>query len=325
MVAVGVAAGRAYVAADRRRPDPYRDEPYGYARGKPIGPVPSADGTPLHVEEIGAGPTVILSHGFSLNLTLWHHQITTLGDELRLVLYDQRGHGLSGRPPADDWSLEALARDLEAVVRAATDGERVVLVGHSMGGMAVLRSLQASGSEIGGRVAGIVLVDTTAADVMGGMLPGVARRVEAATQALQEVAMRALVGRADRLDLVRRSGTNIAYLGTRLMGFGPKPSPRQVAFVEEMLAQTPSDVWLKLIPGILGFDVADALPAMDLPTMVIVGGHDKLTPAGAARRIADAIPGAELVVVQDAGHSPMLERPAEFNAALRRFVGRVLG
>lgn len=323
-VAAGVAAERTFVRRDRGRFDPFRDEKYGTVRGRAIGPVASFDGTLLHVEEAGAGPvTIVLSHGFSLSLLQWHHQIQDLAAGARLVLYDHRGHGRSGRPPSDDWSLEALARDLDAVIRDAAGDERVVLLGHSMGGMTVLKYCELFPEAIGTRVAGLILADTTSADVMGGMLPGVARRVEAAFQALQAMTMRALAGQADRVDRLRARAGDLSYLSTRLMGFGPKPSPSHVAFIEWMLSETPSEVWLNLVPTLIGLDVHDALPAIDVPTLVAVGDRDRLTPLHAAERIAGAIPSAELVVFEETGHVPMIEHPDEFNDHVRRFLARV--
>jgi pimeloyl-ACP methyl ester carboxylesterase len=324
IVAAGIAAERAFVRRDKQRPDPYKDESYGELRGTPVGPVASFDGTLLHVEEAGDGPvTAVLSHGFSLGSTLWHHQIKGLAKDARLVLFDHRGHSRSGRPAGDGWSLEALARDVDAVVSDRAPDAPVVLVGHSMGGMAALEYARIFPERLGKRVAGIVLADTTAADVMGGMVPA-GRRIVAAVQGLQEAAMRAFAGRAETVDRLRRNGSTMSYLGTRLMGFGPNPSPSQVAFVEQLLSQTPSDVWVNLIPTILGFDLTSVLPEITIPVLIIVGSHDRLTPQHAAERMATALPQAELVVLEGAGHTPMLERPDEFNEHMRGFFSRAL-
>jgi len=322
-VAGGIAAERAFVRRDRSRADPFAKEAYGSVRGASIGPIPSFDGTLLNVEQAGSGPTVVFSHGFSLNLTLWHHQITGLAEDMRLVLYDHRGHGRSGRPESQDWSLEALARDLHAVLSETTGDGPAVVVGHSMGGMTALKYCELFGEQIGRRVGGLVLVDTTAADVMGGVLYGAGRRARAVSQALQEGLMRALTGRADTVDRMRANGSSIAYLSARFFGFGPSPSPAQVDFVERMLAEVPSEVWERLLPTLLGFDVTTVLPVIDIPVLIIVGSHDRLTPPGASVRMARAIPGAELVVLKGAGHSSMLERHEEFNDHVRRFVARV--
>lgn len=320
-IAGGVAAERAYVRRDRRRPDPHRDEQYGTLHGLPLGPVESFDGTVLNVEEIGQGPAIVLSHGFSLNLTLWHHQIKDLASDARLVMYDHRGHGWSGRPPSNEWSLAALARDLDAVLTAT--GEPAVVVGHSMGGMAALKFCEMFPEAIGPRVRGLVLVDTTAADVMGGMVYGAPRRARATAQALQEGLMRALSGRSGALDRVRANGSAMAYLGARALGFGPDPAPSHVDFVERMLAAVPSDVWEHLLPMLLGFDVTPVLESITVPVLIIVGSHDRLTPPGASVRMSRALPDAELVILQGAGHSSMLERHEEFNDHVRRFMAHV--
>jgi pimeloyl-ACP methyl ester carboxylesterase len=321
--AAGVAAERAFLRRERNRPDPYKDEDYGMRHGRSIGPVASFDGTLLNVEEIGTGPTVVFAHGFSLNSTLWHHQIKDLPSDMRLVLYDVRGHGYSGLPPSDDWSLDALAHDMEAVIRDAANREPVIVVGHSMGGMTLLKYVELYPEAIGTRVRGLVLVDTSSADVMGGLLPTTARRAQAAIEGFNEVALRALQGRTDNVDVFRRRTRTLVYLMTRLMGFGSEPSPTQVGFIEKLLSEVPSSVWFKLIPTMLGMDVTRALEAINVPTMVIVGERDKLTPTAAAERIADGIRDSELVVLPDTGHTPMIERPDEFNGLLRRFVARV--
>lgn len=323
-IATGAAAGlaleRYLVGRERGRPDAEAHEPLGRLRGTPIGPIASFDGTPLHVETIGTGsPTIVLSHGYSLNLTSWHYQIRDLAD-YRLVLYDHRGHGRSGAASGGDWSLEALARDLDAVLRAAGQGP-VVVVGHSMGGMAALKYCELFPEAVGERVVGLVLADTTAADVMAGVLPGGARRLEAAVQALQEAAIPALAWldprRADRL---RKRASDLVWLGARFTNFGPKASPAQISFVEQMFQATPMETILALLPAMKGLDVTNVLEVIDVPTLVVVGALDRLTPPGAARRIAAAVKRAELVTIAAAGHMVMMERPDAFNAPLRTFL-----
>ncbi|HEX9711126.1 MAG TPA: alpha/beta hydrolase [Actinomycetota bacterium] len=323
-VAATVAAEKAWVKRDRARADAFGDEPYGLLAGKPLGPLASFDGTKLHVEEIGTGPTVLMVHGFSLALTSWHHQMKDLSAHARMVLYDQRGHGRSGMPPEDGWSLDALARDLDVVVRGCARDEHVVLVGHSMGGMTLLRYAQLFPDEMAKRVRGLVLIDTTSADVMGGMLPGFARRIEATMQGLQEAAMRALAGRGDHVDRLRHRAPDLQYLGTRVMGFAPRPSPRQVDFVHELLAETPTETWLNLIPAMAALDVTEVVASLEVPVLVMVGMHDRLTPPHAAQRIARVLPDGNLVVLPGAGHMPMLEQHEQVTDHLRRFISRVI-
>ena len=191
--AVGLAAERYLVGRDRRRPDPEARENFGELHGRDVGPLESFDGTRLHVEVVdGDGPTIVMAHGFSLDSTQWHYQIRDLAPAFRLVIYDHRGHGRSEKARRGDWSLDALARDMEAVIREHGGSGPVALLGHSMGGMTVLRFAKLFPEQIGSRVAAVVLVNTTAADVMGGMLPGAARRFAAGFQMVQEGLVRGL-------------------------------------------------------------------------------------------------------------------------------------
>jgi pimeloyl-ACP methyl ester carboxylesterase len=322
--AAGLAAERYFVGRDRRRPDPEARETFGELRGRDVGPVTSFDGTQLHAEVVdGDGPTVVFAHGFSLNLTSWHYQIRDLAPAFRLVLYDQRGHGRSEKAKAGDWSLEALARDMEAVIAAHGGPEPLAVVGHSMGGMTLLKFVELFPERIASRVAALVLANTTGADVMGGMLPGAARRFAAGFQMIQEGAVRALASNAKHVDRLRGRTRDLAYLSVRMAGLGPKALPSIVEFVDHMLSETPSEVWASLLPALLGLDVTKVLDVIDVPTLVVAGTHDKLTPPGAAERIASAVKGAELVVIRDSGHMSMLERPLSFNAHLREFLARV--
>ncbi len=140
---------------------------------------------------------------------------------------------------------------------------------------------------------------------------------------VQEGAVRALASNAGRVDRLRGRTRDIAYIAVRMAGLGPKAAPSIVEFVDRMLADTPSEVWAHLLPALLGLDVTDVLDVIDVPTLVVAGTHDRLTPPGAAQRIASGIKGAELVVIRDAGHMSMLERPQSFNARLRTFLAGV--
>jgi pimeloyl-ACP methyl ester carboxylesterase len=320
-----IAAERVYVARDRARPDPDADEPFGELRGEVIDGVVSADGTPLHVEQWGSGPTVVLAHGYCLNLRFWHYQIKDLSRDFRVVAYDQRGHGLSGRPRTEGhWVLDALAEDLGAVM-TATGPEPAVVIGHSMGGMAALAYARDFPESMGSRIAGLVLADTTAADVMNNVVPGVGRWVQATLQGFEEAALKVAVGNADRIGNTWRRYSNLAYLGVRFLGFGPNPSPSKVAYNERVIAETPPDVLVSLFPAVTGLDVTHILPAVDVPVLVIVGSHDKLTPQGAAQRLAESLKDAELYVVPGAGHNSMFEKPDEFDARVRAFLETIPG
>jgi pimeloyl-ACP methyl ester carboxylesterase len=292
---------------------------YGTIRGNPIGPVESFDGTKLYVGEAGAGPTVVFAHGFCLNASSWHYQLQQLSDEFRVVVYDMRGHGESEPPASDDWSMEAHSRDLEAVI-AAVAGGPVIVVGHSMGGMALIKYCGLFPEQLGDRVRALALVDTTAHDVMGGMVPSAARLLTPALRLLEQAATMAAARNPEAFDRVRKNQKNMVALLIKLMGFGPKAHRHQLAFMHQMLQAIPAEILVPIVRTLRTMDVSAALDRIDVPALVIVGARDRLTPRSAARYLATAIDGAQLAVIQHSGHMPMLERPDEFNAVLRRFL-----
>jgi len=304
---------------------------YGTIRGSSIGPVESFDGTKLYVGEAGSGPTVLFVHGFCLNASSWHYQLQEMSDEFRCVVYDMRGHGESERPASDDYAMEAHARDLEAVI--ASIEEPVMVVGHSMGGMALIQYAGLFPEQIGDKVRAVALVDTAAHDVMGGMVPSAARLLTPALRLLEQAATMAAARNPEAFDRVRKNQKNMVALLIKLMGFGPKAHRHQLAFMNQMLQAIPAEILVPIVKTLRAMDVTGALDNIDVPTLVVVGARDRLTPRAAARFLATAIHGARLEVIPHAGHMPMLEQPEEFNAVLRRFLkqpgasygGRALG
>ena len=286
-------------------------------RGTPLDPVTSFDGTALYAEEIGAGPTVVLAHGFCLNHTCWQSVVRELSEGFRLVLFDMRGHGLSAMPETEDWSWDALARDMAAVIDACSPSEPVVVVGHSMGGMAALAYLRLFGDS---RLRALALVDTCARDVIGGMVPAAATLATPALRLLEQAASAAAARNPDGFDRVRRARRDLVSVLVRLMGFGASAPREQVQVMERMLSAVPAEVLVPIVVTLRGFDESGALDEIDVPTLVVVGSRDRLTPPAAAKRMATEIHHATLKTIRGCGHMPMLERPEEFNAILRAFL-----
>ena len=148
VTAVGTAAGLSVAKSLRRKfsdDDPYRDEDFELLDADRSSVVTTPDGVPLAVREVGpenAGLTVVFAHGFCLRMGSFHFQRARLseqwGDQVRMVFYDQRGHGQSGEAAPDTYTVEQLGQDLESVLAVVAPRGPVVLVGHSMGGMTVL-------------------------------------------------------------------------------------------------------------------------------------------------------------------------------------------
>jgi pimeloyl-ACP methyl ester carboxylesterase len=322
-VGAGVTLERALVGRDRRREDPEAGEPFGGIRGAPA-TLASHDGTRLYVEELGQGPCLVFSHGFSLTQDAWHYQRRDLPERYRCVFYDQRGHGRSGRPRGNDYSLEALAGDLKAVLDW-TGEERVVVVAHSMGGIASLQFAELFPEELASRVAGLVLVGSTYVDTVRGMTAAVSAWGSAwAQRTLITGAFRFMGQDPARANQLRRRGSDLGYLGTRLFGFGSNPSPSQVAFIDQTLAGTDVEVWAKVFPSLVDFDLSESLEAVSVPALVAVGDKDRLTPPTAARHMADTIPGSRLLILEDAGHCAFLEEHEVLNAEIVAYADEVL-
>ncbi len=328
--AVGLAAERYAIGRIRRGPDPESDEPFGRLPADRSRTVTTGDGVPLSVEEVGpadAPLTVIFVHGYTLAMGSWHYQRRGLADmrnpRLRMVFYDQRSHGRSGRGPADSASIEQLGRDLDVVLNELAPTGPVVLVGHSMGGMTVMALVEAHPEYFGPRVVGVALLSTST-----GRLAEVSLGLPAALAKLRApilpLLLRGMRSRAALIERGRRVGSDIAWLLTRRYSFGsPDVSPALVEYVGGMIAATPVDVIADFYPALNNHDKLDALGHLrTVETLIVVGERDLLTPLAHSQGMAAELPSAELLVVSGAGHLAMMERPTAVNLRLRTFLHR---
>jgi pimeloyl-ACP methyl ester carboxylesterase len=363
-VGVALAAEKVAVGRIRLRPDPEAAEPFGELCGSEL-TVLADDGVALHVEIDGpddAELTVIFCHGYALNMNCWHYQRRDLGPEYRLVFWDQRSHGRSGRSDSDHATIDQLGADLFAIIRAVVRGGRpVVLVGHSMGGMTIMALAErhpelfgaqapdhASGAEVSDRASGAGISDRASGTgisdrASGARVLGVAL-ISTAPGKLAEgtlglpalfggVVRRAAPGmikgvgkgrRAMLVDRGRQAGGDLAFLITRFVAFGDAGvSPTLVDFVEQMIRATPMDVIADFYGPLMSHDKLAALPVLDgVPTLVLVGDKDRFTPSRHSEDIAQALPSADLVVVPGTGHLVILEQPEAVTEALRGLIKR---
>jgi pimeloyl-ACP methyl ester carboxylesterase len=329
--AAGLAAGAAAagagailaiekVAVGRRRlrPDPAADEPFGQLRGRTL-TVLADDGVPLHTEINGpddAPVTIVFCHGYTLNQDTWHYQRKYLADEARLIFWDQRGHGLSGRSAADRATIDQLGLDLYEVLAATCPGEGpVVLVGHSMGGMTIMALADSRPELFGSKVIGAVLISTAMSQIDPTVwLPAPLRAVarHATPPVLRAASERAAASLVER---GRNAASDLTFLGTRLIAFGdPAISPAIVDFLERIIRTTPIEVVADFYAALCKHDKLTALRALgEIPVVVVTGERDRVVPPKQSESLATAIPGAELFTVPEAGHVIILERPVLIN------------
>jgi pimeloyl-ACP methyl ester carboxylesterase len=323
--AAGLAAGAGVAAAERRHmqriaADPENETLQIPPTGRRLG-THSADGTQLHVELFGPddGATVVLIHGWTELLSYWTYVIGDLtASGHRVVAYDLRGHGQSEPASERDYSLARFGEDLEAVLTATVpDGQRAVVAGHSLGAMSI--AAWAEHHNVEQRVAAAAFINTGVGDLIAEQLlfpvPRIAQGLNAA------VAKRGFLGARTPLP---RASTPVSHAAARYIAFGPEASPAQIAYYERMLVACPPDVRAAVGIAMSEMELHHALARLSVPTLVIAGDKDRLTPPSHARKIAEMLPVlADLIVLDETGHMGPLERPREISRELARLSASV--
>jgi pimeloyl-ACP methyl ester carboxylesterase len=331
LLAVGAAAGvvaeRAVVAKSGRA-DREADEPYGKLRGTPLEVRDSTGGT-LHVEveectrDNPEGITLVFSHGYALNQDCWHYQRRDLRAVGRLVFWDQRSHGRSHRSLPETNTIEQLGRDLYEVISTVVPEGPIVLVGHSMGGMTIMQLALAHPELFGSRVRGLALLSTSPGglrDVPLGLPAFAAKPLHRVLPVTAAVLMR----NADLVEMGRSRVNDLSLLFTRLYSFGSAAPPAMADFTHRMLGETPIDVVAEFLPTLQRHDRHAALRTMSaVPSLVMVGQDDRMTPAEHSLDMARRMPRSELEIMPDSGHMMILEHYEQVNHQLRRLVERV--
>ncbi|MEU9623350.1 alpha/beta hydrolase [Streptomyces sp. NPDC048155] len=258
--------------------------------------------------------TVVFSHGYCLSQDSWHFQRAALRGLVRTVHWDQRSHGRSerGRAQADGVTvgIDQLGRDLKAVIDAAAPEGRLVLVGHSMGGMTMMALADQYPQLIRDRVAAVAFVGTSSGKLgevnFGLPIAG----VNAVRRVLPGV-LRALGSQAELVERGRRATADLFAGLIKRYSFGSRDvDPAVERFAERLIESTPIDVVAEFYPAFTEHDKSAAVPAFrDIPVLILAGDKDLVTPSSHSEAIADHLPDAELVIVPDAGHLVMLEHP----------------
>ncbi|MCV7228376.1 alpha/beta fold hydrolase [Mycolicibacterium komossense] len=255
----------------------------------------------LHVNEWGsrdADVTVVLTHGWSLSSRSWEdvaELLVTTDPALRVVAYDHRGHGSSSIAPA---SIDILADDLAALLRAHVPDGPIVFGGHSLGGMTLMALAQHYPAVIEERVFGAAFVATSAGDLLGAI-----RKVRGV-----DLLLRAGLVVSSRLRVPSRP-LILARQGTRGALFGTRPRRRDMNRSIQQVAQANPRAVASLGRSLLRHNRYEALAKFsDVDVVVMAGTKDWLTSPAHARRIAQLIPNSQVVVYEGAGHHLPYER-----------------
>ncbi|GAA2496230.1 alpha/beta hydrolase [Terrabacter carboxydivorans] len=281
----------------------------------------AADGTTRH-DRPDELPTVVLTHGYCLSLRCWVYQRRALKEAgYRVVSWDQRGHGRSGRGDKDSYTIDRLGQDLHTVIDQLVPEGDIVLVGHSMGGMTMLALGEQQPRFVVERVVGAGFVATSPGGIMlanGGRVATLGRLM---LERLGPGVLGPLSHRPDLFTRIRRVGRDIEHFMVEQNSFA-SPVPRSVVrYTADILLSTPLDVINDYLQTFDGFDKRPALLEFRHAVVLVFNGRDDiLTPPTHSELIVEGIPGAEHIVVNDAGHVIMLEHPDLLNAHLVQLV-----
>jgi pimeloyl-ACP methyl ester carboxylesterase len=273
----------------------------------------SADGSRLHIEVHGSegAPAVVLAHGWTCSTAFWAAVVRALEDDHRVIAYDQRGHGRSPAVGPGGYSTNALADDLEAVFRATLEpGERAVVAGHSMGGMTIMAA--AARHTLREHAAAVLLCSTGSSRLLAE-----ATVVPLRWEGVRERVQRFLLGSSLPLGPVTPLAKRVLKYGT----LGPDSTTAMVEACAHIVHACPRTVraaWAQVL-GELDLDAV--IEQLILPTAVIVGTADRLTPPVHARRLAATLPHCVgLTELADLGHMTPVEAPEEVAGAIRTLV-----
>lgn len=252
-----------------------------------------------YVEEgpVTAKP-VIFIHGFPFSKAMWATQVASLKDTARALAYDVRGHGHSESGEAT-FSMDLFGEDLLAFMDAL-ELDKAVVCGLSMGGYIALNAIQKQPH----RFAGLMLIDTQCgADTLEG----------------KEKRMKTIA-------FIQKNGLEV-YAEESLKNLFASASfqahPKEVNFIRTTILNTPAEVICRTLQALADRrESCTYLPKIKIPVCIVVGSEDKITPPQAAQKMADAIIGSNLKVIDKAGHLTNLEAPDEFNKVMLEFLNQ---
>lgn len=255
------------------------------------------NGVFITIEEQGEGVPLVLVHGFPLSHAMWQEQLAVAGQgglgPTRLIVLDMRGFGASEVPPGP-YDMETYADDLVALLDLL-ELEQAVVGGLSMGGYVTFAFLRRYPE----RVRGLVLANTRA------------------TADSDE----ARANRETNAQMVEAQGSSAIADKMLPNLLSPDAPPEQHASLRRIIERNhPQGIMAALRGMALRSDSTDLLPHIRVPTLVIGGEHDALTPPDAMRELQAAIPGSQLAMLPGAGHVSNRDNPAAFNAAIAEFM-----
>ena len=256
-------------------------------------------GVRFRVADEGTGPVILFVHGFPLDHTMWSFQIEEFSKTNRVIAPDLRGFGGSDGA-LYTVSMEQFADDLVAILEALQADQPITFCGLSMGGYIGWQFAQRHPKWLGR----LILCDTRS----------VADSAEAASNRLKMA------------DIVTKEGPEPVAWAMMPKLFAATTGERQPELTEQVrrtvLATNPIAIAAAHRGMAVRPDVSSFLPNLHVPTLVVVGESDVISPPAEMKAIADAIPNASFAVISAAGHMAPIENPAAVNQVIREFLAR---
>jgi 3-oxoadipate enol-lactonase len=250
----------------------------------------------ITIDHLGSGPLVLMMHGIGGNRTNWHDQLAAFGEKFRATAWDARGYGAS-----DDYDGPLDFSDFSHDLLRALDHFKVAkahLVGLSMGGL-IAFDFYATHPE---RVATLTICDS---------MPGMTGLSDEARREFIRIRQEPLLHGKEPRDIAPAVAKTLVGKSAR-----PGSFERLVASMSALH----KDSYLKTIEATTNYARTLVLENIQVPTHIVVGDEDALTPPSLSRAMAARIPGARLTIIEGAGHLSNIEQPESFNAAVLAFL-----
>ena len=265
--------------------------------------------------------TIVFVHGFTLAGESWYRQFNALRKshpEARLLTMDLRGHGQTGAVPASLCTVEGAAADALAVIAERATTGKLIVVGHSLGGLIALHMVRAAEESIRRRIAGVVLISTSIDKLAAQGVPQIL------ASPVADAARNAIESSPKEIRKFREAIASLMAPSLAVAVFARRTDYEIIEFHAAMINETPLETFVGYLDDLQDHDEFAAGPYLEgLPGAVLVGTKDDVTPRKQADLIMENWPDAELVEVDGAGHMLPLEAPEAVNRAIERVLEKV--
>lgn len=300
------------------------DEPK-YERSTDTEKLTRPDGSVINIEFLGdkKGQPILFVHGWNENLLAWYYEKNHFAKNNYIILIDLPGLGKSKGPDNNDYSLQKMAADLEAVIEHLNINH-VVLWGHSIGGMVILTYCTQVGKNVNQRIKGLILQHTTYTNpthtsILSGLLTAIQKPI------LEPICY-IMIGLWPIMWLSKWMSylNGSMLLSTRFTTFAGSQTPSQLDFISRLSAIAPPNVFARGMLGMMRtYDVTHDLKNISIPTLIFGAKSDRLTKPVASEVMHQQIPNSKLVILSPAGHQGLVERHEESNREAEAFIKRL--